>query len=169
MPVIDFKVTGRKPYADGQAFGEAGAYEQKDALVTFAVDPDAEANESIVDLQLAPRDAEGRVRFRADFSLLQPSDPSRGSGRTLVGLVNRGRKLFGSLNRAPALQGVTLGDDPGDGFLFRHGWSVASIGWQWDVIRNGGLLGFDAPPVLEDGLPVTGQNLVTLRPHQVER
>ena len=165
MPVAKLDVTSRKPYGRGESFGESGAYEQIDGQVVFAVDPEHDANSEIVDLKLAPRDADGRVRFRSDFSLVKPVDESRGNGRLLVELTNRGRKLFGALNHAPALEGPSPGGDPGDGFLMRHGWTVASIGWQWDVIRQGGLLGFDAPLVFEDGLPVTGQSVVTFRPN----
>ena len=66
MPVIDVEVTGREPYADGLPFGDTGVYERIDGVLTFAVDPENEANRPIVDLDLAPRDAEGRVRFRSD-------------------------------------------------------------------------------------------------------
>src|SRR5688572_18450755 len=117
MPVIDMRITNRKPYADGREFGEAGPYEQVDGLVTFAVDPANAANSAIVDLDLAPRDADGRVRFRSDFSIVQPAQQGSSSGRLLVELPNRGRKLFGTLNHAPALEGPSPGGDPGDGFL----------------------------------------------------
>ncbi|HLF77791.1 MAG TPA: alpha/beta hydrolase domain-containing protein [Dehalococcoidia bacterium] len=169
MPVIDVKITERKPYAGGRSFSEAGAYEQIDGLLTFAVDPNHEANSTITDLKLAPRDSAGQVRFRADFSLLQPVKAPSSNGRLVIDLVNRGRKLFDRFNRATVQPGAMPGDDPGDGFLFKNGWSVGSIGWQWDVIRHGGLLGFDAPPVLDEGLPLTGQSMVTLRPNFPER
>jgi hypothetical protein len=169
MPVIDTVITTRKPYAGGLSFGDAGAYEQIDGTLTFAVDPHHAANDVVVDLDLAPRDRQGRVRFRADFSVLRPLEPARFSGRALVSLVNRGRRLFGAFNRAPVAATGIPGNDPGDGFLFREGWLVASLGWQWDVIRNTGLLGFDAPLVLAEGLPVTGQTIVTIRPNARER
>jgi alpha/beta hydrolase family protein len=170
MPVIDLKISDRKSYAGGRTFGDAGAYDQIEGVMTFAVDPSHAANEGIIDLDLAPRDRDGCVRFRSDFFLVLPADKQRSNGRLLVELPNRGRKLFGTLNHAVALEGASAaGGDPGDGFLFRHGWSVASVGWQWDVVRNGGLLGFDAPPVLIDGLPVGGQNIVSIRPNYRER
>ena len=50
MAVVDFSLTRRFPYAGGQEFGDTGAYEQIDALLTFAVDPSAEVNRDIVDL-----------------------------------------------------------------------------------------------------------------------
>src|SRR5581483_11238367 len=93
-----------------------------------------------------------------------------GNRRLLVELPNRGRKLYGNFNRAARLEGPAApADDPGDGFLMRRGWSVASIGWQWDVIPDGKLLAFDAPPVVVDGRPVTGMNDVVLRPNGSRR
>ena len=41
MPVIDFQVTDRRPYADGHAFeGGVGPYEVIEGVVSFAVDPE---------------------------------------------------------------------------------------------------------------------------------
>src|SRR5580765_5012795 len=114
MPVVDLKITTRKPYAGGRTFGDAGAYNQIEGVLTFAVDPAHTANEGIIDLELAPRDRDGRVRFRSDFSLFVPSVPDRSNGRLLVELPNRGRKLFGTLNHAAALEGAAAaGGDPG--------------------------------------------------------
>src|SRR6478736_505739 len=44
----------------------------------------------------------------------------------------------------------------GDGFLMRHGFSLAWCGWQWDVPRGEDRMGLDAPLVLgADGQPAT--------------
>ncbi|MDA0353710.1 MAG: alpha/beta hydrolase domain-containing protein [Chloroflexi bacterium] len=165
MPVVDFEITSRRPFAEGVSFGEVGAYEQIDARVTFAVDPTAEVNAAIVDLALAPRDAEGCVRFTSDLSLLAPANGGAGNGRLLVDVVNRGNpRALGAFNRADA-----GGDPAGDGFLMRRGWSVASIGWQWDVPAGGGLLGLQAPHAMIDGREIRGQIAVEIRPHVEER
>jgi hypothetical protein len=168
MPLIDIHVASRRPFADGASFGPAGTYDRLDGEMTFAVDPTNPANAGIVDLAAAPRDAEQRVRFRSDFSLLLPTD-AEGRQRLLVELPNRGRRLWGRFNVASPDAALSLQDDPGDGFLFRHGWSVLSIGWQWDVYRGTPLLGHEAPPVLENGMPVQGQNLVEIRPEAPQR
>ena len=77
------------------------------------------------------------MRFRSDFSIVQPVDSApSATAALLVDVANRGRKLFGPLNHATALEGPAPGADPGDGFLLRRGWTIASIGWQWDVIRE---------------------------------
>ena len=69
MAVEGLSIERRAPYLDGREFGETGAYERIDGLLTFAVDPDHPANDAIVDLRLAPRDADGKVRFQSDFCL----------------------------------------------------------------------------------------------------
>ena len=46
MAVVEFNLTRRFPYAGGQEFGDTGAYEQIDAVLTFAVDPSAEEIET---------------------------------------------------------------------------------------------------------------------------
>ncbi|MDA0269525.1 MAG: alpha/beta hydrolase domain-containing protein [Chloroflexi bacterium] len=168
MTAISVHIDRREAYADGVAFGEAGTYERIDGSVTFSVDPLHEANRAVVDLDLAPRDEGGRVRFTADFVIITPREAGRGNGALIVDVVNRGRpRAIPMLNRVGPARPQDLA--PGDGFLFRHGFSVASIGWQWDVYREDGLLGFDAPLALSEGKPVTGQSIVEIRPNTRER
>lgn len=166
MPVVQFEVQQRGAYADGTPFGATGAYRRLDASVTFAVDPAHAANTGVADLDLAPRDADGRVRFRSDLILLTPAEAGRGNGSLIVDVVNRGGPLTPRLNRARA--GGAREMPPGDGFLFRHGFSVAAIGWQWDVLPEVGL-GLDAPLAEQDGRPVSGQIMVEFRPDHRER
>ena len=160
MAVVDFTVSGREPYADGVSFGDTGTYEQVDGVLTFAVDPAHAANRGIIDLDKASCDSEGRVQFKADFSVVMPCDGSRGNGRALVELPNRGRRrMVPVFNRAPASAPVARVAHPGDGFLFNHGYTVASIGWQWDVMRTESMMGLE-PPYAEG---VTGQTIVEIR------
>ena len=49
------------------SFGTAGAYEKLRGRAFFALDPEAAANAAIADLKLAPRRADGRIVFTADF------------------------------------------------------------------------------------------------------
>ena len=160
MAVIEVEISRRNAYAGGQAFGEHGPYDRIDGILDFGVDPNDKANEGIVDLDLAPRDAEGRVRFRSDFTLLTPKDHQRGNRRLIVDIVNRGRRrVVGTFNRAPTPAEGSADVPPGDGFLFRHGYSVVSIGWQWDVYRSEALMGLEAPYALVNGRPVRGQTI----------
>ncbi len=172
MAVVGFEIQRRAPYAGGQEFGESGPYERIDGVISYAVDPEHEANGAIVDLALAPRDGDGRVRFSGDLSIVKPLDAARGNGRLLVEMPNRGRRLAnGQFNRARPNPSASPGadPDPGDGFLHGRGWTIASVGWQHDVIRDGTLLGFDAPAALIDGRAIRGSAIVEIRPSERER
>ena len=169
MPVVAVNIKARHPYAGEDSFGESGAYERIEGVFTFAVDPGNPANTSIVDLEYAPVDDDGCVRFESDFTLVSPRDSSRGNGRLIVEVVNRGRRrTVAFFNRAPTPP-ITSAEIPeGDGFLLNHGYSVLSIGWQWDVYRSDALLGLDAPGILMNGQEVTGPACVEMRPNVVE-
>jgi hypothetical protein len=104
-------------------------YEWVEATVNFAVDPESPANKAIIDLELAPRDDDGFVRYDADLRLLRPVDG--GNGKLLFVAPNRGVPTY-----APWLR---------NGFLLDRGWTIASCGWQWDVQRGAALLGLTAP------------------------
>jgi hypothetical protein len=161
MAVAEVDVRRREPYPFD--------YERIGGVIRFAVDPRHAANRAIVDLDRAPRDERGRVTFEADFTFLRPSDSARSNRRLLFYVVNRGRQQL-RLNNAPAEDVPTDRLDPGDGFLMRHGWTVAMCGWQWDVVRQPALLGLEAPQALGgDGQPVAGQVLVQIQPNEPYR
>jgi hypothetical protein len=167
MPVTRLEVRSRGPYESGAEFGEARAYERIDGVLHFAADPQSPANAAIVDLARAERDAGGRVRFLADFCLLQPVEPERANRRLLFDVVNRGRKtVIGGFNRSSRELEPSERIDPGDGWLMRNGWTVAFCGWQWDVVRGGPLMGLEAPQALEGGRPIAGKVLVTFQTAQ---
>lgn len=165
MSVIEFNQQRRFSYADGAEFGAVGSYEQIDGELLFAVDPASPANAMIADLGLAPRDENGLVRFRADFSIVRPVDPNKGSKTVLVELPNRGRRrIIDTFNLTNAAESASPG--PGDGFLFHRGFSIASIGWQWDVYRDDILMGLQAPMADISGGPDPGQTVVEIRPNE---
>ncbi len=164
MSVVGIDIVRREPYAEGREFGPVGAYERIDARLSYAVDPLHAANRAIVDLELAPRDAAGRVCFEGDLTLLVPADAARGNGRLLIDVPNRGRMLApGVLNRAgpDALLDPLA---PGDGFVFRRGYAVAAVGWQWDAGMVGDPLLLRPPLAEPGGQPLRGEVVVELRP-----
>ena len=142
--IESFDVRSVSPYRDL-------AYEWVIAEAKFAVDPGHASNTRIVDLNRAPRDDDGMVRFESDVRLLRPI--KNANGRTLVVIPNRG--MLGaipfSVDTVP-VPGPTEDPDPGDGLLLEQGWTVAWCGWQWDVLRANGWIGLDAPQaVVEPG------------------
>jgi hypothetical protein len=162
MALIEFEIKQRSDYQDGKSFGDTGSYERIDGIAHYAVDPNHERNAHIVDLDLCPRDEQGRVRFSGDLTLLVPKDPAQGSRRLFLELPNRGRKTIPStLHRA----GPSLAGSPeipaGDGFLLRHGYVVAWVGWQWDVYRSEALIGLEAPEAQD----VSGTTIVRFQPN----
>ena len=159
MAVVKLEINRRSLYADGESFGDVGQYEQLDGVAHYAVDPLHPNNAGIVDLELAPRDSQGRVWFSSDFTLLKPLHMERGRGSLLYDVVNRGRKtVLGRFNDSGR---PTMPLDPlhaGNGFLMRHGYSVLFGGWQADVPRGVGLMGLQAPDALDaDGRPLAGR------------
>jgi hypothetical protein len=105
-----------------------GRYTQLDGTAHFAVDPNHPGNRCITDLDLAPRDGNGRVRFAADLRILTPEDPRRSGHRLLLDVANRGNRLaLAMFNRVPRpiVPGAPL--DCGDGFLMRHGYTVVRL------------------------------------------
>jgi hypothetical protein len=145
MPVTRFDVRLRRLLANGRTFGDAGPYEELKGRVAIVIDPDHTANRDITDVARAPRNADGRVQFAADVSILMPVDRGRTSGRLLLDVVNRGNTVsVPNFNHATRpVFGPGSDPDPsidvGDGFLMRHGWVVASCGWQSDLPELPGL------------------------------
>ncbi len=162
MAVTRLEVHSIRPFAGGANFGNTGPYRQIDGIVHLAVDPNHPANQVITDIDLAPRDAAGRVHCSADFTLLQPENPSRGSHRLVFDVVNRGNPtILTNLNSA----GQRLG--AGNGFLMRHGHTVAWCGWQYDVPTNApGLVRAHVPEALNpDGSSISGRIAIGFQPH----
>ena len=161
MTVTSFEIRSREPYEDGRPFGDIGAYERIDGVLHLSVDPLHAANSGVVDLDRAARDADGRVRFEAAATLLQPVDPTKANGRLLGDVVNRGGRTFVAYNLAARDASKPDWIPAGDGFLMRRGWTIASIGWQWDVPAGPGLVGLEAPIALDGGEPIEGSVAIT--------
>jgi len=159
VPVTKLEVTNRQSFANGESFGDVGVYELLEGTVHFAVDPLNERNTAITDLELAPRDSDGKVQSSAGFAMLQPVNPDRGNRRILFDVVNRGRKTALSLNSVQAATDPTAPLEPGNGFLMRHGYTVVWCGWQADVPPTPGLIGLQAPEALGPRGSLTGQIL----------
>jgi hypothetical protein len=158
--VTGIEVLERSPFASGVTFVNAGAYEKIRGVAKFSLDPNAAANQRIVDLKLAPRDASGRVSFESPFILLRPVN-ARSS--TLVYDVNNrgGIAILGQMDGAsPANNDPTTAADAGDGFLMRHGFTLLFSAWTWDVAppSPGVKPLIFVPPVAHqaDGTSITG-------------
>ena len=163
-PGASWRVLSRRSFAGGRTFGGHGPFEVVAGRVAYAVDPADRRNAGIVDLDLAPRDADGLVRFEGDCTLIAPRSGCAAE-KLLIDVPNRGRPLalamFNGAPRTEAGAPLAAALAAGDGWLFRRGFSVATIGWQWDAAVGYGL---DAPVAEIDGEPASGSVVCRVQP-----
>ena len=165
MAVARFEIIRRGPYAANEDFGGSGPYERIDAIAHYAVDPTLPGNDRITDLNLAERN-DGKVEFTGDVTLLVPQGKSNRA--LLVNFPNRGNRTATRLfNRAPFELVPTDEIDPGDGFLMRHGWTVAFCGWQWDAPKPGPRMGITPPQVPPRVRNPAGNMHLRIQPNEV--
>ena len=144
--LVRIEVRERTDVLEGKAFGAAGPYERILARAYFAVDPKLPANRIISDIDLAPRNDQGQVEFSADLCLLKPRDPKTGNGTILFEVSNRGRKgMLGMFNLAESSLDPQAPAHFGDSLLLEQGFTLAWLGWQFDVPRQPQLLRLYAP------------------------
>ena len=145
-----------EPLADGAPFGEVGAYERVIGRAKGEVDPRDPANKGIALIDKAPRNARGKVEYATDIFILRPKDSTRGNGRILYEVNNRGRKmLFGNIADGP--QGVNdpkTAADVGNGFPLRRGYTLVWSGWDPDAPRANMGLALSAPVATDNGQPI---------------
>ena len=155
--VVRVDITSRTDLVGGKAFGKIGPYEKLVGTIHFAIDPTNPANRIITDIDLAPRNADGRVEFRSDFFLLKPKEMSRANGTVFYEVSNRGRKgIVARFNKAAGSLNPTTEAEMGDGFLMRQGFTLLWVGWQFDVPRRDDLVRLYAPIATDNGSPIAG-------------
>jgi hypothetical protein len=155
---IELDITERVPFAGGHAFGDVGEYERLSGRARFAVDPRAAAQDGVVDLDKAPVDARGLVRFAADFMILKPREIERGNRRVFYDYGNRGHKrALQFFNDAPHSNTPITLAHAGNGFFMRRGYAVAWVGWEGDMLPGDGRMVLDVPVATDGGKPITGR------------
>ena len=152
-------ITSQQVIAGGAAFGAAGPYEKLTGTAYFEADPGNPHNAVVFDLDKAARNAAGKVEFSADLVLLRPVDMSKASGTLFLEVNNRGNKIFQiMLNDTPPTANnnnpITAADF-GNGFLERHGYVVAWVGWGADIAPGNSRLTVNFPIAMEAGKPIT--------------
>ena len=154
---IELSITERLAFAEGHAFGAVGPYERLLGRAHFAVDPGAEAQRRINDLDKAPTDSTGLAHFSGDFSVLKPVDPTRGNRRLFFDYGNRGNKrMLQFFNDASASNDPHTLAHAGNGFLMRRGYTVVWLAWQGDLLPGNGRMLLDLPIAREHDGPLTG-------------
>src|SRR5881394_1553687 len=113
--IVDMKVS---PAFGGASFGTAGQYETLAGRVFGELDPNDPHNTIIQDINLAPRNANGKVGYVATFFLVKPIDMSKSSHLMWQDVPNRGGRLTlaaGSRNDGDiGLSSGWQGDNSGD-------------------------------------------------------
>lgn len=149
-------VIDRKPYEEGRIFPGVGTYEVIRGRAWFKLDPQNKANHRIVDLKLAPRDESGLVEFSTDFVLVRPTHVV--DSTLLYDVVNRGNGVTNGLNYVIDPEKKPPFVDTG--FLQRHGFSVLTSAWEWDVTpetSDNEALVFQPPVASDHGHRITGK------------
>lgn len=142
--LVRFEILKREPFANGQAFGDVGPYERMIGRVHYAVDPLLRQNLPIVGLKESAKRGNPPVEFTADLFILAPLDARKGNGALLYDVNNRGNKLALSMFNAA---GGNEANDPGNGFLMRHGFTVVWSGWDGELLTAPDRLRLKAPVV----------------------
>ena len=115
----------------GLSFGSVGQYEKLRGTATGELDPNDPRNKVIADIQLAPRNPAGMVAYTMDVFVLRPANQANGNQRMLLDFNNRGQMRLGRLNNGTVTSDPVTAADAGDGFVMRHGFSVAGNGWDY--------------------------------------
>ncbi|HEV2991866.1 MAG TPA: alpha/beta hydrolase domain-containing protein [Candidatus Angelobacter sp.] len=149
--VVRVEITSRADIQGGKPFGTAGVYEKITGRVYFAVNPAGLHNRQIVDIDKAPRNSQGEVEFSSDFYLFRPKDMSKGNDAVLFEVSNRGGRGILRL-----VNGGGPSSEFGDGFLMRQGFTVAWLGWQYDLADQNQNVRLTAPVAHEGGNSIHG-------------
>ena len=140
--VVRLEITSREPMRTEQPAGPAGPFELIRGRIHGEVDPNDPHNAIIQDLDLAPRNAGGKVEYVATFALARPVDLAKASHVLLYQVVNRGN-------------GQATANADGDITLVS--------GWQGDVIPTATNQSLVVPVARnKDGSPVTGRVIARL-------
>jgi len=154
---IRIEFTSKTPFAGGVSFGNTGPYERLLGMASFAIDPNEKDLPFVVDLDLAPRNAEGLVEFKAVLDIVKPVNLNRGNRRLLFDFSNRGNR--GAFTRLNDGGGSDLSKESyaGNGFLNRLGYTVVWCGWQGDLVYTGNNLVAFVPEARQNGQPLRGK------------
>jgi hypothetical protein len=157
-----FEVTTREsPTFGGYSFAGVGQYEKLEGMAYGELDPNDPKKAVITDIELAPRNANGKVEYSHGFYILKPIDLSKGNHKMMYEPPNRGGKTHNTLNRGAG------GNDPGavtdpavlaNTFLWPRGYTTVWSGWDSSATSTAaGTLKINLPIARNpDGSTITG-------------
>src|SRR6266581_661701 len=130
---------GQSAAFGGLSFGSVGQYEKLRGTATVELDPNDPRNKVITDIELATRNAAGMVTYSMDVFILRPLNQANGNQRLFYDFNNRGQMRLGRLNNGTVTSDPVTAADAGDGFVMRHGFSVAGNGWDFGATGTANL------------------------------
>jgi hypothetical protein len=150
--VTRVEITSRADVLNGQSFGDAGPYERITGRIYYSLKVGNWHNTAILDLGNAVNLKDGEVEFASDFIVVRPKDNAKSNGSMILEVPNRGHsRIIGLVDGGD----WDLAHSAGDGWLLRNGYTIASVGWQWDAAGEGALR-FIAPIAKDRGKTITG-------------
>ncbi len=129
------------PALDGREFGDIGAYEQLRGVVHGAVNPADRRNRDIVNVDRAPRNADGLVEYQATVEIYRPVDMSKWNGAIFHTVSNRG----GAGAAEPA--------------LLARGFAFVRVGWQGNLAPTDANIVAYLPIATDGDRPITAPAL----------
>ena len=154
-------ITKTEPAFGGMSFANVGPYEFLVGTAYGELDPKDPTNSGIVNLQYAPLNSRGHVEYNVDITFLKPVDLTKGNGRLVYDIANRGHeKALSDLNLSKFSSiGPEQVTDPATALLMKAGYTVAWSGWEAEdshETARAGLLKARFPIAVRDGKPITG-------------
>ena len=140
----------QEPFAREHSWGAVGPYERLVGRAYFEVDPADAHNQVIVNLDRAPRNGGGKVKFSAPVFMIKPVDMARGNGKIFYNINNRGNSDLGAVADPAKVNGQVAQQ-------LRMGFTLVDAGWHGDGIANALQLFPDFPiATLPNGQPIIG-------------
>jgi hypothetical protein len=161
--VLRVEIATRADILDGKPFGDAGPYERITGRVYFSLPIENPHNKQIVDLVNAVNLKNGEVEFSSEFIAIRPKDATKSNGSMILEVPNRGHGRIVSLVDGGDWD---LAHNAGDAWLLRNGYTIVTLGWQWDATGAGALHLF-APIAKDHGKTITGLLRGDLMPSKV--
>jgi hypothetical protein len=137
--IVRIEIISTEVYDGARKFGDAGEYIRVTGWAYGEIDPSSSLNNIIQDIQLAPRNARGRVEYVSQFILLRPVNMSKCNGILFLSLPNRGNVF------------------PPDSALLKRGYIYLWSAWQGDVLPGNNRIMMEVPVAKDSSREITGR------------
>jgi len=137
--ITRIEIISTEVYEGARQFGDAGQYIKISGWAYGEVDPNNPLNTIIQDIQLAPRNAKGKVEYVSEFILLRPMNMTKCNGVLFLSLPNRGNVF------------------PPDTALLKRGYVYLWSAWQGDVLPGNNRVLMEVPVAKDSSKEITGR------------